>query len=102
MIRRPPRSTLFPYTTLFRSWAAADGRSEAETRDALAAMERVLDQTAKLVEELLLIARGENRQLALALEPFDLTAGMDEVPEITERMAGDRDPVVRAPPAPPR
>src|SRR5260370_4540533 len=24
MIRRPPRSTLFPYTTLFRSHAAAD------------------------------------------------------------------------------
>src|SRR3712207_6852574 len=24
MIRRPPRSTLFPYTTLFRSNAAAD------------------------------------------------------------------------------
>src|SRR5258708_31043410 len=23
MIRRPPRSTLFPYTTLFRSWGAA-------------------------------------------------------------------------------
>src|SRR5688572_32675273 len=23
MIRRPPRSTLFPYTTLFRSWARA-------------------------------------------------------------------------------
>src|SRR2546430_11447587 len=22
MIRRPPRSTLFPYTTLFRSWIA--------------------------------------------------------------------------------
>src|SRR5688572_30911644 len=22
MIRRPPRSTLFPYTTLFRSWRA--------------------------------------------------------------------------------
>src|SRR2546427_930532 len=26
MIRRPPRSTLFPYTTLFRSAAAAAGR----------------------------------------------------------------------------
>src|SRR3712207_7896510 len=26
MIRRPPRSTLFPYTTLFRSWAEPDGR----------------------------------------------------------------------------
>src|SRR5260221_5079764 len=25
MIRRPPRSTLFPYTTLFRSRAAASG-----------------------------------------------------------------------------
>src|SRR5258705_2063812 len=24
MIRRPPRSTLFPYTTLFRSWKAWD------------------------------------------------------------------------------
>src|SRR3712207_7470305 len=24
MIRRPPRSTLFPYTTLFRSYAARD------------------------------------------------------------------------------
>src|SRR5260370_1248214 len=23
MIRRPPRSTLFPYTTLFRSWRTA-------------------------------------------------------------------------------
>src|SRR5260370_38346364 len=23
MIRRPPRSTLFPYTTLFRSWAGS-------------------------------------------------------------------------------
>src|SRR5207244_12158473 len=72
------RSTLFPYTTLFRS------------------------QTAKLVEELLLIARGENRQLALALEPFDLTAVMDEVREITEAMAVDRDLVVRATPAPRR
>src|SRR2546426_2907031 len=26
MIRRPPRSTLFPYTTLFRSLAALAGR----------------------------------------------------------------------------
>src|SRR2546430_5732582 len=26
MIRRPPRSTLFPYTTLFRSYAGTDTR----------------------------------------------------------------------------
>src|SRR2546422_6531057 len=25
MIRRPPRSTLFPYTTLFRSWSGLTG-----------------------------------------------------------------------------
>src|SRR3712207_6919567 len=29
MMRRPPRSTLFPYTTLFRSWARrAEGEGE--------------------------------------------------------------------------
>src|SRR5256885_4124409 len=26
MIRRPPRSTLFPYTTLFRSWIESETR----------------------------------------------------------------------------
>src|SRR3712207_9570825 len=40
MIRRPPRSTLFPYTTLFRSPRAriptvgsTDGRTDARSRD---------------------------------------------------------------------
>src|SRR2546425_9322667 len=27
MIRRPPRSTLFPYTTLFRSWQESEGET---------------------------------------------------------------------------
>src|SRR5689334_24478706 len=31
MIRRPPRSTLFPYTTLFRSWRGSPNRP-ARTR----------------------------------------------------------------------
>src|SRR3989454_4506876 len=31
MIRRPPRSTLFPYTTLFRSVFAGSDRSQSET-----------------------------------------------------------------------
>src|SRR3712207_8584126 len=30
MIRRPPRSTLFPYTTLFRSWHRAFTRHEIQ------------------------------------------------------------------------
>src|SRR3712207_7926128 len=33
MIRRPPRSTLFPYTTLFRSLPPRTGREPADARD---------------------------------------------------------------------
>src|SRR2546422_5387830 len=44
MIRRPPRSTLFPYTTLFRSQEhqgpAADRRRGAAVSDAPAAQKR--------------------------------------------------------------
>src|SRR5438477_1879437 len=80
-------------------WASEDGRTEAETREALAAMERGLDRTTKLVEELLLIARGENRQLALAHAPFDLAPVVDEVREITEAMATDKSLIVHAEPA---
>src|SRR2546429_4390935 len=45
MIRRPPRSTLFPYTTLFRSAAAARARAcdhsaTARARDRAAARAR--------------------------------------------------------------
>src|SRR3989454_4282520 len=32
MIRRPPRSTLFPYTTLFRSEVLRAGRDHLDTR----------------------------------------------------------------------
>src|SRR5438552_13736368 len=34
MIRRPPRSTLFPYTTLFRSWPRRSRRSSRPDRPA--------------------------------------------------------------------
>src|SRR3712207_7537484 len=54
MIRRPPRSTLFPYTTLFRSPGGAEGRrlglsgggAEARGRrhDHARALPRPLDQ----------------------------------------------------------
>src|SRR5438270_13172991 len=46
MIRRPPRSTLFPYTTLFRSLDAAPVRPFGGGRDViadLARMERIAD-----------------------------------------------------------
>src|SRR5258707_11521911 len=37
MIRRPPRSTLFPYTTLFRSQASAPSSSKASAMRLLTA-----------------------------------------------------------------
>jgi len=80
-------------------WASEEGRTEAETREALVAMERELDRTTKLVEELLLIARGENRQLALARGPFDLNAVVADVREITEAMALAKRLDVRVEPA---
>src|SRR5689334_25226520 len=58
MIRRPPRSTLFPYTTLFRSRdgardlmedaVAIDGR--ALGRRGVRTRRRLLDATAELLE----------------------------------------------------
>src|SRR2546422_4231001 len=36
MIRRPPRSTLFPYTTLFRSYLGRAQEAEQEMRRVLA------------------------------------------------------------------
>src|SRR3989441_9287645 len=37
MIRRPPRSTLFPYTTLFRSPVTHEGVSAAQPHETLVA-----------------------------------------------------------------
>src|SRR5438874_5874647 len=50
MIRRPPRSTLFPYTTLFRSRAAsarAVAQQPAEAVDHLAAIHREVIEDRK-------------------------------------------------------
>src|SRR3712207_7914816 len=58
MIRRPPRSTLFPYTTLFRSAALAgheDRRLALEAVDA-AVDQRLLQQIGRVVHQ---VARGE-------------------------------------------
>src|ERR1043166_2292938 len=88
---RPP----LPHVRAQVQWASDEARTEAEVRDALAAMERELDRTTKLVEELLLIARGENRQLALAHAPFDLAAVVAEGGENTAAMAVERDLTIR-------
>src|SRR3712207_9317417 len=48
MIRRPPRSTLFPYTTLFRSAGALELGVEADVRGHAVALGAVL----QVVEDL--------------------------------------------------
>src|SRR2546427_6931736 len=59
MIRRPPRSTLFPYTTLFRSQGARVGRLEAALAVGHRARERALDVAEHLALDQL---SGEDRK----------------------------------------
>src|SRR5215471_10421330 len=48
MIRRPPRSTLFPYTTLFRSLARHDGGSPGPVRPHSPPRQRSEEHTSEL------------------------------------------------------
>src|SRR2546423_11586627 len=72
MIRRPPRSTLFPYTTLFRSWNFDEGRYEAyrgvvgNVTDPLT-RKRIPDAYVSLLAELI-GTKAADRQNARALE----------------------------------
>src|SRR5256885_3027686 len=52
MIRRPPRSTLFPYTTLFRSHAKAQRQRAQVTRRAVAALPDDLARSEEHTSEL--------------------------------------------------
>src|SRR5438270_2048998 len=58
MIRRPPRSTLFPYTTLFRSHAPYPTASMAKMMTALITMEEIRDGRLKLDSPVITSARA--------------------------------------------
>src|SRR5690606_41925467 len=47
LLRRPPSSTLFPYTTLFRSCCACSLRSPSSTRKADSARARTLASSSR-------------------------------------------------------
>src|SRR3712207_7139189 len=49
MIRRPPRSTLFPYTTLFRSGGDVNGEEDDE-QDAGERRDRRLDEREQVAD----------------------------------------------------
>src|SRR2546426_12720238 len=93
MIRRPPRSTLFPYTTLFRSvvereepergvWREPQGgRAEGDLRarvgvgpQVVAPVQRVVDRGGRPVVR---IAWAERHRAAEGAEPPDAARGVD-------------------------
>src|SRR2546425_2920346 len=63
MIRRPPRSTLFPYTTLFRSLAGADPYRE----DQLGGLKLSLDGLEKRDRMVYAKARAKNIPVMVTL-----------------------------------
>src|SRR3712207_7616922 len=75
MIRRPPRSTLFPYTTLFRSEAKkAAGMKEREgkTKDLtkVKALEKKIDSILELRSRATLLEEGFVEKVQLFLDTF--------------------------------
>src|SRR3712207_8232643 len=65
MIRRPPRSTLFPYTTLFRSCPQSLGHGENQLPIAHTRMQHALDGCDPL---LTIDLRTRQAELAFATE----------------------------------
>src|SRR5256885_17213945 len=63
MIRRPPRSTLFPYTTLFRSVKFHDG-TPFTARDVVFSLNR---------------AKGENAQVKSLLSSMEEAKAVDDL-----------------------
>src|SRR3712207_7531649 len=75
MIRRPPRSTLFPYTTLFRSQAV--GQAEL-------ALHGVADEAGELDEEGLVQAEVAHQGVALRFREVLAQHDRDRVADRSE------------------
>src|SRR5258708_17585826 len=88
MIRRPPRSTLFPYTTLFRS-VAGNGKS-AESRPVGSGSGEV--QTVEDVEDLV----GEDAKLGKAAARVS-TRSAGDTTHTTRSSVADIDDLPKAP-----
>src|SRR5437667_1871828 len=71
MLRRPPRSTLFPYTTLFRSMYVDGHKAASDVRDEFVSV------TEKLMDEL--------AQCYNVLPQLDINNTIDHRPEGDEK-----------------
>src|SRR2546422_2845312 len=88
MIRRPPRSTLFPYTTLFRS-LELEVRQPADRES----VEQILKggrHLLGLINEILEIARIESGQLPLSPEPVPVGDAIQRVLDLARPLAAAR------------
>src|SRR3712207_8348024 len=77
MIRRPPRSTLFPYTTLFRSVVQLVGEDDAAGQELGDGRQR------RLVGD---VARGEEEGRLLGVEIGQLGLELDRSEEHTSEL----------------
>src|SRR2546430_10268728 len=83
MIRRPPRSTLFPYTTLFRSPGGGSARGRARLRGEVGdpsvagrARERSEEHTSELQSQSNLVCRLLLEKKKIKSEGCTLTDGL--------------------------
>src|SRR2546427_3424032 len=93
MIRRPPRSTLFPYTTLFRSRDTAGGDKPASDR--LKVSQRIIPAVPLTVQQGTLMQVDGSINLPVQL-PADALSGrgglrMSLAPKLAEGLPGVRD-----------
>src|SRR2546427_2040218 len=66
MIRRPPRSTLFPYTTLFRSAAFSQAMRSRPVQDTLSAMGALPEELQ--LQEFARFVRSEHSKYGLLVQ----------------------------------
>src|SRR2546430_3454055 len=92
MIRRPPRSTLFPYTTLFRSAAASLGqvhRAQSLDGHALACKLQYPDMQSRSEEHTSELQSQSNLVCRLLLEKKKLPSGAHIADQCGERVKCD-------------
>jgi len=95
MIRRPPRSTLFPYTTLFRSVAAgAAGQLDPRAARLVTIALNNCKRLVRLINDILDIEKIESGKMAFHLRRLPLRRTLEEAVQANLGMAADHDVAV--------